>query len=181
MNSCTIVDNGTGHIRALENLFQHLGYGTQVVRFDELGILKIPGSTLLILSGSNRRPVLHESCYDAEKELVANHHGPIIGICLGMELIAHIYGEHLHLRRRLLHRIVKITDNDGEKYKVYMSHRFGVQKTDSKFDVLARARGDLAIIKHKTLPIIGFQFHPEVHKPNNDGADLLAKYLKDTK
>ena len=62
-----------------------------------------------MLSGAapgNPGVLYSDGVYNTELELIKNHRGPIVGICLGMELIAHAYDMHLHRQKRRIHRLL---------------------------------------------------------------------------
>ena len=65
-----------------------------------------------------------------------------------------------------------------EEIEVWMSH--GDQVSDTSTDFVPLAATDtcpFAAVKHRTLPIYGLQFHPEVtHTPQ--GAEILGNFLK---
>jgi GMP synthase (glutamine-hydrolysing) len=62
---------------------------------------------------------------------------------------------------------------------VWMSHGDQVQDVSADFEPLATTEAcPLAAVKHRTRPIFGLQFHPEVgHTPH--GGQILANFLRD--
>ncbi|MGY4893816.1 MAG: glutamine amidotransferase-related protein [Candidatus Saccharimonadota bacterium] len=181
-----IIDNGTRHLEELKKLFNGLSYST--VKRSELGGVKVPKDTVVILSGAapGFPSVLYsDGAYDDEIELIKNHEGPIIGICLGMELIAHAYAMHLHKQKRRIRRLVNVRRSPEpqaaflpEKFKVFVAHRYSVLHHNGLVDALAYSRSGIEIIKHKTKPIIGLQFHPEVTFGKNNGEKIFKLVLK---
>ena len=49
-----------------------------------------------------------------------------------------------------------------EKMEVFKNHTRAVIETDPQFEQLASADGHVEIMKHKTRPLLGVQFHPEM-------------------
>jgi GMP synthase (glutamine-hydrolysing) len=110
---------------------------------------------------------------------------PILGVCYGMQLAcqmlgcrieradSHEYGRaglHIEHREGLL-------DTVPERTTVWMSHGDQVHGLDEQFDTLASTPScPHAVVRHKTLPIMGVQFHPEVtHTPH--GVDILRNFI----
>jgi GMP synthase-like glutamine amidotransferase len=48
---------------------------------------------------------------------------------------------------------------------------------DDVFTVIARSATGAEIIRHRTRPVYGLQFHPEVREPANDGSEVLTSIL----
>jgi gamma-glutamyl-gamma-aminobutyrate hydrolase PuuD len=89
-----------------------------------------------------------------------NHRLPVLGICRGMQMIAHWSGAELksvqgHIKTR--HRISgKIT---GE---VNSYHAFSLTSCPNSFEVLAKSEdGEIEAIWHQSLPWEGWMWHPE--------------------
>ena len=95
---------------------------------------------------------------------------PLLGICRGMQMIAHWAGTDLHpiqghLRTR--HRLFgKITSN------VNSNHKFGLIDCPKGFEVLARSEdGEIEAIRHQSLSWEGWMWHPE-REPNLSEYDI---------
>ncbi len=110
---------------------------------------------------------------------------PILGVCYGMQLACHLLG--CDIKQGASHEYgragLHIVSRDGlldavpEKTTVWMSHGDQVQGLDTQFDTLASTPTcPHAVVKHKALPIVGVQFHPEVtHTPH--GVDILRNFI----
>src|ERR1035437_9317342 len=99
--SFVVVDNDSKYSQALLKLLYH--EHPRVVNYQDLDYRKLSKGDIVILTGGHGDPILwHKKSYAKEAELIKKHKGPIIGICLGFELIAHVYGSHL--RRFETHR-----------------------------------------------------------------------------
>ncbi|QDU62545.1 GMP synthase [glutamine-hydrolyzing] [Planctomycetes bacterium Pan216] len=110
---------------------------------------------------------------------------PVLGICYGMQLTCSTLGadvkpvEEREFGRAELH----VVDQDSlfggvpEDMTVWMSHGDQVQGINGDFIALARtATCPNAAVRHRTRPIFGLQFHPEVHHTPY-GAKLLHNFL----
>jgi len=163
-----VVDNGSKHTKKVLDLLSD--QDVKLVEPGRLNSTEITGHELVILSGSRRVPVLwHNRHYKNELELIRRHRGPIIGICLGFELIAHAFGRPLHLLSRRIKgkRTIHATEAglmyfDGkQQIDVYEAHRFAIRKLGREFEVLAQSRAGVEFARHVSRPIFGMQFHPE--------------------
>ncbi|MDC7221386.1 MAG: aminodeoxychorismate/anthranilate synthase component II [Spirochaetales bacterium] len=98
---------------------------------------------------------------------------PYLGICLGMQFLAYFYGVTVDRTQPYHGRTVNIEhDNKAlfsdlpNPYKVMRYNSLGVKKDDlmgSPLEVLAleEDKNDVMALKHRTLPFLGVQFHPE--------------------
>ena len=112
---------------------------------------------------------------------------PILGICYGMQLLAHHHGGTLGrgAAREYGPSTVTIESShgifdswkNGERLAVWMSHGDHVEKLPSGFVSAASSGGaPIAAMYHATKPIFALQFHPEVvHTP--EGKTLLKNFV----
>ena len=110
---------------------------------------------------------------------------PILGLCYGHQLIAHIakgkvepaickeYG----IAQVEIDRSVGVLEGSGKKEKVWMSHGDTVFSPPSGFEVLAHTKScPVAAFRHKEKPIYGLQWHPEVIHTEN-GMRMLRNFI----
>ncbi len=114
-------------------------------------------------------------------------YAPTLGVCYGMNLIVHLLGgEIAPADRREYGRSELIVDDSdtlfdgfapGESTPVWMSHGDQVRVMPSGFEVLAHsANSHIGAFRHRSRPIYGVQFHPEVvHTPR--GGELIENFL----
>jgi GMP synthase (glutamine-hydrolysing) len=111
---------------------------------------------------------------------------PVLGICYGMQLIAHLEGGKVSPGPREYGRAeLEILAADGlfdgfderERVTVWMSHGDHVETPPSGYEVTARSSTvQIAGMRHRTRPVFGVQFHPEVaHTPR--GGEVIANFL----
>ncbi len=138
---------------------------------------------LILLSGSSTHPVFgNEDLFSAEITLINRCDVPIIGICLGHELIAHTFGAKLsHLGKSHVGMTeVNVTQEHPmfmgrTSFTVFHNHRYGVTEPGNELTELARTEHSIAILKHKQREIYGFQFHPEHHTDQQFGDEVFIK------
>ena len=99
---------------------------------------------------------------------------PVLGICFGHQLIAHLCGAEIGFVSSDHTKLsgVETTVIEGSRLlpgraelRVVVSHREEVKTCPHRFRVVAQ-RGPIAIdgLEHGTLPIYSFQFHPEARE-----------------
>jgi GMP synthase (glutamine-hydrolysing) len=113
---------------------------------------------------------------------------PVLGICYGMQLACDALGGHVGRAeaREYGRAACEVTSADPifagvpPQTEVWMSHGDQVDTVAADFLPLARtATCPVAAVRHRTLPVYGLQFHPEVtHTPA--GGRMLANFLRAT-
>lgn len=114
-------------------------------------------------------------------------HLPVLGVCYGAQLIAKNFGgkvensstrEYGRARFSPLegNRLFESIDEDSQ---VWMSHADTITKLPEGYE-LAGSTSSVknAAYQHKTLPVFGIQFHPEVTH-SIQGADIVRNFLVD--
>ncbi|HTU24117.1 MAG TPA: glutamine-hydrolyzing GMP synthase [Pirellulales bacterium] len=112
---------------------------------------------------------------------------PVLGICYGMQLACEELGGKVASApaREYGRAKVAITSHADlfaglpDETEVWMSHGDQVARVSEEFTPLARTSTcPIAAVKHRSLPVYGLQFHPEVtHTPL--GKAVLANFLTD--
>jgi GMP synthase (glutamine-hydrolysing) len=112
---------------------------------------------------------------------------PVLGICYGHQLIAHIFGGNVKRAQKMEYGVTevvidkrdRILKNHQRVEKVWSSHGDTVLSLPEDFEVLAHTKNcPVAAFRHKKKPIYGVQWHPEVvHTPR--GQQLLRNFIFD--
>ncbi|GMU24875.1 MAG: GMP synthase [glutamine-hydrolyzing] [Phycisphaerae bacterium] len=112
---------------------------------------------------------------------------PVLGICYGMQLATQLAGAEVQPAPAREYGRAKLDVVDGGDLmahipsgsQVWMSHGDMVQTLPADFVPLARTSNcPIAAIRHRSRPIYGVQFHPEVtHTPC--GGQILRNFLYD--
>ncbi|MEM2924878.1 MAG: glutamine-hydrolyzing GMP synthase [Methanocellales archaeon] len=96
---------------------------------------------------------------------------PILGICYGHQLLAQINGGIVKSAERreygltyvFINKPIGIIEGLGPRERVWMSHSDAVYSLPERYEVLAYTENcPVAAFKHKSKPIFGVQWHPEV-------------------
>ena len=106
------------------------------------------------------------------EEYIEHFDIPILGICLGHQLIAKYYGGEVSTSNTESYAQVEINIKKDEnlfnglapKMQVWSSHKDEVKSIPNTFEILANSNlCDIESFKHKEKDVYGIQFHPEVH------------------
>jgi len=111
---------------------------------------------------------------------------PILGICYGMQLTCQTLGGSVQpgTKREFGRTICQVTGTDPlvaglpPSMTVWMSHGDQVHDATGQFvQLMGTSTCPFAAVKHRTKPIYGLQFHPEVTHTEH-GSALLANFVK---
>ncbi len=179
-----VVNNHSAHIK---ELLLQLGT-SHLIDFELLSSTDLSQYDAIILSGGSSLSVKnHEKEYAAEFALIETWTKPMLGICLGFELINFAFDEELvRLNAResgtLPIELLDAASGDAlfgtfpRAFTVYESHRWIVAQ--NKFLLpLARSKDGIEAVKHPQRMIYGVQFHPEVFVADGHAAALLRSFL----
>jgi GMP synthase (glutamine-hydrolysing) len=113
---------------------------------------------------------------------------PILGICYGMQLIAHLLGGRVIKSSKREYGKAQIVIDDpsdifegfgkrGTRHHVWMSHGDRIEALPDRFERIAHSENSpIAAMKGKGGTLFGLQFHPEVvHTPK--GIEILKTFL----
>jgi gamma-glutamyl-gamma-aminobutyrate hydrolase PuuD len=85
---------------------------------------------------------------------------PVLGVCRGMQMMAHHAGTHLHQVKG--HVGTKHKLNGLISYEVNSYHSYSLVACPDDFEVFAWSEdGEIEAIRHRSLPWEGWMWHPE--------------------
>ncbi|HED38569.1 MAG TPA: hypothetical protein ENI76_10060 [Ignavibacteria bacterium] len=182
-----IIDNGTVLIQELKKLVKNHTY--EIIKLGNIDLGVVDRFDTIILSGSSNSPVLgNKDLYKNEIDLIKNSSKPIVGICLGFELIAYVFGAELKRVNRKIHGIIDISVVRPDEiflqlpnFSVFESHRWVIKKTPEDFVTLAISKDGIEAFKHKNRKLYGFQFHPSVFSDETCGDEIFNNLLSTLK
>lgn len=159
---------------------------TQVHHSELLGV-DTTQFDLVVLSGGwwYDDPVELLERYAAELELIRKSTTPIFGICIGMQLMHVAVDQAVPLLDVPQHgfEVINVTAEGqqlfgfDETMRVYKLHTRGVLTADLNFEVLAHSPGHIEIMRHRTRPLLGVQFHPESEETLDQAKALFLKLI----
>ncbi len=185
-----IVDNNHSSSKRLKRLLKEI-YKTKSIEIQDPINLTVSKGDLVIFSGGHGKPVpWHHKEYKNEFDLILSHEGPIIGICLGFDLIIHAFSNHLSLDkkryiskyRRTRYRKLNLKDNSGftalNPHPIIVeSHNWYAKTVKYPLKTIAVSSQGVEIFRHISKPIYGIQFHPESKKDKGDGKAIFKSIL----
>jgi GMP synthase-like glutamine amidotransferase len=169
-----LVDNGTIHLqKIISSLAEH---EIEVLHYSPDTEFNDADKDLVILSGGggegheiDDKHTEEELYYDNQMEFVLKTKKPLLGICMGFEVIAMAFGAKAenvgayYESFRPLHLLESGAKLFGQKeLSQFEAHHMGIRHITHPLAALAYSANGIEIIKHKTRPIIASQFHPEV-------------------
>lgn len=179
-----IIDNGSSYISALEQLLG--GHEVEIIPWNKIESSQVETVDFIILSGGHLHAVEdHEDLYAREIKLIQETQTPILGICLGFQLIAHTFGsvlKEMHAKEKGIVHLQLIAPDPIflgiPSFEVYESHRWVVSEASEVLYTLATSKDGIEIIKHRDRFLYGFQFHPEMFVEKTDGDEIFGRVME---
>jgi len=178
-----ILDFGAQYTQLIARSIREAGVYSEILPFStswkEITALNPKG---IVLSGGPES-VFAEGAPHPDDHLY-DFPGPLLGICYGMQLLAHHFGGKVspspnrEYGRTRLQQVDRSPLFQGlpEEMEVWMSHGDRIETVPPDFSPIARTTNALAAIAHEERNIYGLQFHPEVvHTPH--GKEILRNFL----
>lgn len=151
------------------------------VRYEDLDLTAVDGIVISPGPGRPSEPADFGVC----REVIERHELPILGVCLGHQGIAEVFGGRTVRAPHPVHGLVEQVEHDGTDLFAGLASPLGVVRYHSllatdlppELEVTARsAEGLVMALRHRDLPIWGVQFHPE-SIDTTDGHALLANLV----
>lgn len=163
-----IINNNTRHIKPLSNAL--VGHELEIIKYQPAAEFNYRGKDLVILSGGGGEGrEVHDRLsggdlwYKDELEFILECPKPLLGICMGFELIAHAYGSKVKTLNKGLEGFETFRTTTNSQITQYESHYYAVQRISQKqFKIMADSDSGIEIIRHRQRPVIATQFHPEL-------------------
>lgn len=168
-----MIDNYDSFTYNLVQLFQQQGEQVTVVANDAVSVADIDALSpaAIILSPGPGTPAESGIC----PEVVRAFHGrlPILGVCLGHQVIGEVFGAVVSGASRIMHgktdTIRHVEDpffqDMPETFTAARYHSLAVDALDQAPDLRCIARsesdGTVMAMRHIRFPVYGVQFHPE--------------------
>ncbi len=191
-----IVDYGVGNLASVYRALRSMGFRCRISREPEV----LSGTDLLLLPGVGAFPAameaLHRCDLVAYLQQQAREAQPIVGICLGMQLLAdastelgvtsglglipgmvtELAGARWHIgwnSIEVLHRDALLQPSDGKS--LYFNHSF-IFEPPAEYRIGVARLGRPFTVAVRRENIVGLQFHPE--KSQLAGRELLRNVIE---
>jgi anthranilate synthase/aminodeoxychorismate synthase-like glutamine amidotransferase len=182
-----LIDNYDSFVFNLARYVGELGYAREVVRNDAVTLEQIEtlAPEAIILSPGPCTPKEAGISNAVIASLGARI--PILGVCLGHQCIAEVYGGLVVRARRPMHGKTSLVSHDGRGVFKGLPNPLRVTRYHSLVAAPGRVPSELEVsalspereimgLRHRTHPVEGVQFHPEAVLTER-GHDLLANFL----
>jgi anthranilate synthase/aminodeoxychorismate synthase-like glutamine amidotransferase len=182
-----LLDNYDSFTWNLAQYFAELGAPPRVKLNDDVDVAWCLGQEFdaIVISPGPGRP--EHAGISTDLVRAAAGRVPLLGVCLGHQVIAQVWGAEIVRAPTLMHGKTSRIVHEGRglfagldaDFEATRYHSLIVDETslDASFEVTARTpEGVIMAIQHRSLPIHGVQFHPEsiLTRP---GKKLLANFL----
>ena len=182
-----VVDNHDSFVFNIVQYLDELGAVTHVVKNEEIEPKYCQNFDGVVISPGPGNPQNAGASIDVVK-YCDRHEIPILGICLGLQVIGAAYGAKISSAPELLHgRTSEILHDGTDLFKDIPNnfiatryHSLAIESDSVPADLQVTARcsdGTIMGISHRSKKIVGVQFHPEAVLTQY-GYELLANWLE---
>jgi GMP synthase (glutamine-hydrolysing) len=183
-----VVNNGTHFLTEMQTALARLDVAYELVPgYESLTPQMLSSYSGGILTGGDVHVFNPQelAAVALDEQILNSAETPIVGICLGHQLIAHHYGATVEPLPAPLDQqeLVEVVMNDPlfaglpTTLTVRVAHDDAVTKVAPPLIRLARSQiGDYEAIRHRTRPLYGLQFHPEASGEN--GMTILRNFVE---
>jgi anthranilate synthase/aminodeoxychorismate synthase-like glutamine amidotransferase len=183
-----LIDNYDSFVFNLERYFRRLGQTTCVLRNDAVDLEKIRREppTAIVFSPGPCAPPQAGMSLEVARELSSTV--PMLGVCLGHQILAEAFGGRVVRSAKPMHGRTSSIEHDGlgvfqqlsSPLRVCRYHSLVVERESLPDCLTATAHSPdqtLMAFRHRSLPVVGLQFHPEAILTEH-GFDLLRNFLR---
>ncbi|AXL10724.1 glutamine amidotransferase [Microbacterium foliorum] len=191
MTRVLVVDNHDSFVHTLVGYLRELGAEVTLVEADAIDAAALERLLAdvdgVMVSPGPGSPADAGSSLDAVR-IAARTGTPLLGVCLGHQVIGAAFGAPVTEAAELMHGMVSQVVHDGSAlfagipspFTAGRYHSLALAESTLPHDVVVTARtgdGTVMALQHTTLPLVGVQFHPE-SVLTEGGYRLLANWLR---
>lgn len=182
-----LIDNYDSFSYNLAQYFGELGCEVVVKRNDEILLDEIAALRPQHICVSPGPCTPREAGISKEVIRRFGQHIPVLGVCLGHQCIAEVYGGRIVRASRPMHGKSSGITHDGNAIFSDLSNPFEAARYHSLvvdrsslpacLEIIAQSEdGEIMALRHRALPVLGVQFHPE-SVLTADGRKILTRFL----
>lgn len=169
MKRVLLIDNFDSFTQMLGDYIQQCNVECHIIRYNKLNIPDIINSNYdaYIISPGPGTP----NQYPKITELILqnNKHKPILGICLGHQIIGLTYGATIEYAKQPRHGKIHSINHSGtllfndipELFHATRYHSLIVNNLPNELHAICYCEDEIMGLKHAFYPYYGLQFHPE--------------------
>lgn len=184
-----VVDHHDSFTFTLVAYLQELGAEVSVIEADALTPAELIASASaydgVVLSPGPGAPEASAAGLALVEHVARTHAPPILGVCLGHQIIAVAFGGEVGRAPELMHGQTSVITHDGsalfarlpESFEVGRYHSLAANTLPPSIRATAvTPEGAVMALAHESAPIVGVQYHPESILTEH-GHALLANWL----
>ena len=183
-----LIDNYDSFTFNLYHYISSFNVKVDVFRNDKINskeIIKNKYNKIVISPGPGN-PTQTGNCIEIVKKLYKKI--PILGVCLGHQIIGHVFGSKIIQANKLMHGKTSliyhkkkgVLKNIKNKFQATRYHSLIIDKKNlsNELDITAETSDGIIMgVMHKKYNVHGVQFHPESIK-TNVGIKIIKNFLK---
>ena len=183
-----LIDNYDSFTFNLYHYISSFNVKVDVFRNDKINskeIIKNKYNKIVISPGPGN-PMQAGNCIEIVKKLYKRI--PILGVCLGHQIIGHVFGSKIIQANKLMHGKTSliyhkkkgVLKNIKNKFQATRYHSLIIDKKNlsKELDITAETSDGIIMgVMHKKYNVHGVQFHPESIK-TNVGIKIIKNFLK---
>jgi len=173
-----IINHNTDYLEGLTRLFSDC----DVINYENFDEVVVDNYDFIILSGGEIN-ISGENDIIKEKEYLRKTNKPLLGICLGHQIIGLLYGSDLKYNKLKefndIDKGFKETTILDTKLNLYYYHKCYIDNMSDEFTTILddyRGVNFINLMENKNRKILGIQFHPE--KSQEDGIFIKNYFYK---
>lgn len=187
MTRILVIDNYDSFVYTIVGYLRQMGAETVVVRNDAVDLASVSSFDGVLVSPGPGTPADAGASMDVIRAC-ATHEVPMLGICLGHQALAEVFGAVVSHASELMHGKTSLVAHEGDSVLAGLPSPFTATRYHSlavenptvpvELEVTATtANGIIMGLRHRELPLHGVQFHPE-SVLTEGGHRLLANFLE---
>ena len=182
-----VIDNYDSFTYNLVHIIRELGFGMDIFRNDKIDVDRVKAYDKILLSPGPGIPDEAGIMKQVIREFSASK--SILGVCLGHQGIAEVFGAKLFNIPKVLHGVtseIRVTRRDDhlfsgvpEKFRGTHYHSWAVVPESINGDLEVTATNDenlIMALSHRKFDVKGVQFHPESVMTEH-GSRIISNWL----